>query len=569
MAANRFCETCGHPHPEGAHFCQECGGTLVPGDVGAPPPASSDAPSPAPGAVVAPPPPAAAGADGSRRLLWLAVSGLAVMLAVVAVAFVVMGGDDGDSGREVFLEPVSYTPQDPFTNSVDIHNVNASTTATTAPVIPTTAPARPSAPAPARGVAGAWPGLYGGTRDRATCDAGKLVAFLEANPEKARAWAGVVGVPAGQIETYMKTLTPVILQRDTRVTNHGFRNGQATPTQSILQAGTAVFVDEYGVPRVKCNCGNPLSEPQALSATPRYTGTKWPTFSPANVLRVTTDIKVKVFILVDVDGGKPISRPPGTTGDEDTDIATDGLCDLYPEGTSCTDSVATTTTAPGEPILGTGDVQVTLRWSSKADLDLAVNDPSGGQIDYENRSSASGGTLDVDSNHDCATASEAGVENVFWPTGKAPEGVYRLTVTYYDVCDGSALSQPFDLTFKADGADVAITPASVHRTGDGVTTTYEVTVTPGRPALLGNADLPRVQSLPGTVNAGESASYTAEKGPGYQAPETPEAPTPAEPEPAPEPGDTTPATPQKTCEELYPGPANATNPYRVLCEHQP
>jgi hypothetical protein len=40
----------------------------------------------------------------------------------------------------------------------------------------------------------------------------------------------------------------VILQRDTRVTNHGFRNGRATPTQSILQAGTAVLVDEYGVP---------------------------------------------------------------------------------------------------------------------------------------------------------------------------------------------------------------------------------------------------------------------------------------------------------------------------------
>jgi hypothetical protein len=39
--------------------------------------------------------------------------------------------------------------------------------------------------------------------------------------------------------------------------------------------------------------------------------------------------------------------------------------------------------------------------------------------------------------------------------------------------------------------------------------------------------------------------------------------------PAPEPGDTTPAPVQKTCEELYPGPADATNRMRVLCEHQP
>ena len=34
------------------------------------------------------------------------------------------------------------------------------------------------------------PGLYGGTRNYQTCDAHKLVTFLEQNPAKATAWAG-------------------------------------------------------------------------------------------------------------------------------------------------------------------------------------------------------------------------------------------------------------------------------------------------------------------------------------------------------------------------------------------
>jgi hypothetical protein len=38
------------------------------------------------------------------------------------------------------------------------------------------------------------PGLYGGTLDKASCDAAKMVEFLRANPDKARAWASVQGI---------------------------------------------------------------------------------------------------------------------------------------------------------------------------------------------------------------------------------------------------------------------------------------------------------------------------------------------------------------------------------------
>ena len=42
---------------------------------------------------------------------------------------------------------------------------------------------------------------------------------------------------------------------------------------SLGQAGTAVLVDNHGIPRVKCGCGNPLTEPtnQPITTT---TGTR-------------------------------------------------------------------------------------------------------------------------------------------------------------------------------------------------------------------------------------------------------------------------------------------------------
>ena len=82
-------------------------------------------------------------------------------------------------------------------------------------------------------------------------------------------------------------LTPVTLTRDTRVTNHGYRNGRPTPRQSVLQAGSAVLVDRYGVPRARCGCGNPLIPPARVRVRPTYVGPPWPGWNPINVVVVT------------------------------------------------------------------------------------------------------------------------------------------------------------------------------------------------------------------------------------------------------------------------------------------
>ena len=83
--------------------------------------------------------------------------------------------------------------------------------------------------------------------------------------------------------------------------------------------------------------------------------------------------------------------------------------------------------------VGTGDVQVSVAWSGASDVDLSVIDPSDETIYYGNRNSASGGSLDIDSNASCVIDNK-NVENVVWPLNVAPAGAYRVVVRYFDDC---------------------------------------------------------------------------------------------------------------------------------------
>lgn len=123
---------------------------------------------------------------------------------------------------------------------------------------------------------------FGGSGSNRVCDRDKLIEFLEANPERMAEWARVLGIDPNirAVKKYIAKLHPVTLTRDTQITNHAFTNGQAVPFQAILQAGTAVLVDEYGVPVVRCYCGNPLApavftpEAKCTGCPPNYTPPK-------------------------------------------------------------------------------------------------------------------------------------------------------------------------------------------------------------------------------------------------------------------------------------------------------
>jgi hypothetical protein len=76
-----------------------------------------------------------------------------------------------------------------------------------------------------------------------------------------------------------------------------------------------------------------------------------------------------------------------------------------------------------------GDVQISLTWENKNDIDLICVEPSGEVIYFKERKSKTGGELDVDMN--VKPESDKPVENIYWPRGKAPLGKYTVYVCFY------------------------------------------------------------------------------------------------------------------------------------------
>lgn len=83
--------------------------------------------------------------------------------------------------------------------------------------------------------------------------------------------------------------------------------------------------------------------------------------------------------------------------------------------------------------VGAGDVQVSVAWDAPTDVDLHVIDPSSEEIYFGNKTSASGGTLDLDSNAACSI-DNVNNENITWPVGGAPSGQYSVSLVYWSAC---------------------------------------------------------------------------------------------------------------------------------------
>lgn len=279
---------------------------------------------------------------GSNRVR-IAV-GAVVALAVVGAVVVVLATRGGT--ESVTLEPVTADGPDPFTTSVVSREVPSPAEQVTVAAARLVADQHRDDATGTRAVGGTEPGLYGGTGDASTCDVAALAAFLADDEAKAAAWAGVLGIDVDEIPTELARLTPVVLTTDTLVTNHGFAGGRATPRQAVLQAGTAVLVDEEGVPRVRCACGNPLAEPAAGDlAAASTTGERWDGYDVAAVATVRPAEPVDALTLVDLTSGEryeqPVGSAVGTTwlavsGKYDTAGGPTGAVHTSPDGRSWT-----------------------------------------------------------------------------------------------------------------------------------------------------------------------------------------------------------------------------------------
>ncbi|MFF2183674.1 DUF6777 domain-containing protein [Streptomyces sp. NPDC058155] len=220
------------------------------------------------------------------------------------------------ASKKVLLQPLAAPGPAPFTESTAAPLPDAT------PSVPpsSSAPAEPSASGGGaqamRSVSGATAGLYGGTKSVTSCDVGAQVRLLTADPAKATAFARGAGVSGAAVPNFLRGLTPVVLRADVRVTSHSYRNGAAAAHQAVLQSGTAVLVDDRGLPRVRCAGGNPLRPAVAPRADVVRQGTPWSGYRPDRVVVVNRSTRVLSALVIVADNAW-IERRTGTDGDQD------------------------------------------------------------------------------------------------------------------------------------------------------------------------------------------------------------------------------------------------------------
>jgi hypothetical protein len=177
--------------------------------------------------------------DGSTaRNPWPYVVVILALIGAAALTFALVGGEEEAAGQTVrFQAPTDPGPA-PFTEPADVRGKT-------------------------KVALKVGSGPFGGTGSDLVCDRELLISSLRARPERLRAWADTLGIPptSAAVARYVRRLRTVTLVQDTRVTNHSFSGGRVVAFQSVLQAGTAVLVDQDGKPVARCRCGNPLAAP--------------------------------------------------------------------------------------------------------------------------------------------------------------------------------------------------------------------------------------------------------------------------------------------------------------------
>jgi hypothetical protein len=238
------------------------------------------------------------------------------------------GGTTAQAAGEIYLAPAASTGPNPFTASLMTPG------ATSLPPTPTAAPPPPAAPrdagaatppvaaaataarsAPATAlttVDGSMPQLYGGRVGVSRCDPRLLVRVLGGDGDVERAWAVSEGIDAEAVRDFLDELVPADLLDDVRVTDWRRVDGRGVAVQVVLERGTTVLVDHFGVPRVRCQSGDPLTLPDRVQRTARFVGEAWEEFRPATLIVIEPAPRVlPTLVLLETGTGEAFGRPLG------------------------------------------------------------------------------------------------------------------------------------------------------------------------------------------------------------------------------------------------------------------
>ncbi|MFC5063096.1 DUF6777 domain-containing protein [Actinomycetospora atypica] len=179
-------------------------------------------------------------------------------------------------------------------------------------------------PTPADDLSGNTPGLYA-TAPPGSCRVDRMNEQLARDAPRLATWAEASDVATTDVGSYLSSLTALALMADIQVTEHGYREGGVVSYTSVLQAGTAVLVDDAGVPAVKCVNGNPLSGAPWWTPT-RYDGPPWAGFDATAVADVAPAAQsVGTFVVADpISGGRAEVADVGPDRGKSTVVSTAG-----------------------------------------------------------------------------------------------------------------------------------------------------------------------------------------------------------------------------------------------------
>ena len=147
-----------------------------------------------------------------------------------------------------------------------------------------------------------------------------------------------------------------------------------------------------------------------------------------------------------------------------------------------------------------GDIEVSLFWSTNADLQLLVRDPAGESVFDDNPLVVSGGILQEAGNVNCVPAATGSpVSYIYWPPGTIRPGTYEVEVWYQNACTEFPPAVDFTLLIEVNGQVVA-DAREFPQAGQRYVTNF--TVTPVGAAFAGDA---------GFIDAGSrTLAYQAE-----------------------------------------------------------
>ena len=100
-----------------------------------------------------------------------------------------------------------------------------------------------------------------------------------------------------------------MLRADVLVDEHEWTGSADSTYPAVLQAGSAVLVDDRGIPRVRCTSGNPLDPPDDALGDD-LAGKPWRWFTPSAVATVNpADRPLPAFPAIDLESGAAVQIP--------------------------------------------------------------------------------------------------------------------------------------------------------------------------------------------------------------------------------------------------------------------